>query len=223
MIIVLTNDDGIESKKLIFAKKILKKYGTVYTVAPKIEQSAKGMSLTIGGFNYEKLDEFNYSIEGTPVDCVNFALGGLKLTPDFIFSGVNNGYNLGFDIKYSGTVGACYQAQYFGVKSIAVSSDYRGDLVLKKELEKTLDYVFDHNLLSEDYVLNINFPQEKDIESKGYKFTVPFFRKYEYHPRITKNRYEPNRKLTKNEELPNDSDACAIRNGYTSISKLKNK
>ena len=121
MIIVLTNDDGIESPKLAYAKKILSNFGTVYTVAPKFEQSAKGMSLTIGGFNYEKIDEFNYSIEGTPVDCISFALGGLKLNPDFVFSGVNNGYNLGFDIKYSGTVGACYQAQYLGFKTIAFS------------------------------------------------------------------------------------------------------
>jgi 5'-nucleotidase len=223
MIIVLTNDDGIESSKLIYAKKILSKYGTVYTVAPKTEQSAKGMSLTIGGFNYDKIDEYNYSIEGTPVDCVNFALGGLKLKPDFLFSGVNNGYNLGFDIKYSGTVGACYQAQYFGFKTIAVSSDYKGSIVLEKELEKTLDYIIENNLLSEDYTLNVNFPQEKDLESKGIMFTVPYYRRYDYKPKMTESRYEPNRKLIWNDELPDDSDGCAIRNGYTSISKLSNK
>jgi len=223
MIILLTNDDGIESSKLIYAKNVLSKYGTVYTVAPKVEQSAKGMSLTIGGFNYEKIDKYNYSIEGTPVDCINFALGGLKLDPDFIFSGVNNGYNLGFDIKYSGTVGACYQAQHLGFKSIAVSSDYKGNIVLEKELEKTMDYVIEKNLLSEKHVLNINFPQEKDLKSKGIKITSPFYRRYEYRPKMTENRYEPHRKLIKNEELPDNSDGCAIRNGYTSISILDNK
>ena len=220
MIIILTNDDGIESSKLIFAKKVLSKYGTVYTVAPKTEQSAKGMSLTIGGFNYEKIDDYNYSVEGTPVDCVNFALGGLKLIPDFLFSGVNNGYNLGFDIKYSGTVGACYQAQYFGFKTIAVSTDYKGSIVLKKELEKTLDYIIENKLLSIDYTLNVNFPPEKDLESKGIKFTVPYYRKYDYKPKMTEIRYEPNRKLIWDAVLPDDSDGCAIRNGYTSISKL---
>lgn len=222
MIIVLTNDDGIESSKLKYAKKVLSKYGTVYTIAPKAEQSAKGMSLTIGGFNFDKIDEFNYSVEGTPVDCVNFALGGLKLKPDFVFSGVNNGYNLGFDIKYSGTVGACFQAQYFGVKTIAASSDYKGSLVLEKELEKTIDYIMDNDLLSKDYTLNVNFPPEKDLESKGIKFTTPYYRRYDYKPNMTENRYEPNRKLIRDDVLPDDSDGCAIRNGYTSISKLKN-
>jgi 5'-nucleotidase len=223
MVIVLTNDDGIESPKLKFAQKVLSKFGTVFTVAPKIEQSAKGMALTIGGFNYEKIDEYNYSIEGTPVDCVGFALGGLKLTPDFIFSGVNNGYNLGFDIKYSGTVGACFQGQYLGYKTIAVSSDYKGNLVMEKELEKTIKYVIDNGLLSNEYTLNINFPQEKDLESKGIKITEPFYRKYKFESIITKNRYEPNRKLVWEEELPENSDGYAIRHGYTSISKLKNK
>lgn len=222
MLIILTNDDGIDSKKLKFAKKVLRKYGTVYTVAPSYEQSAKGMSLTIGGVSYKKIDDYNYSIDGTPVDCVNFALGGLKLEADFIFSGVNNGYNLGFDIKYSGTVGACYQAQYFGLKSIAVSSDYKGSMVLENELEKTMDYIIEHNLLSEEYVLNVNFPQEKDIKSKGIKFTVPYYREYDYFPKITENIYVPNRKLKAKEDLPDNSDGFAIRHGYTSISKLKN-
>lgn len=222
MIIVLTNDDGIESKKIKYAKKILSKYGTVYTIAPKTEQSAKGMSLTIGGFDYDRIDEYNYSIEGTPVDCVDFALGGLKLKPDFLFSGVNDGYNLGFDIKYSGTVGACLQAQYLGFKSIAVSSEQKGCIVLENELEKTLDYIMENDLLSEEYTLNVNFPREKDIKSKGIKFTVPYNRRYKYDPKITENRYEPNRELVWGEELPEKSDGCAIKHGYTSISKLKN-
>ena len=220
MVIILTNDDGIESSKLKYAKKILSKYGTVHTIAPMAEQSAKGMSLTIGGFNYDKIDEYNYSVEGTPVDCINFALGGLKIRPDFIFSGVNNGYNLGFDIKYSGTVGACFQGQYFGLKTIAVSTDYKGSLVLEKELEKTMDYIMENNLLSKDYTLNVNFPPEKDFESKGIKFTVPFYREYDYKPKMTENRYEPNRRLIWDAVLPEDSDGYAIRHGYTSISKL---
>jgi len=221
MIIVLTNDDGIESKKLKFAKEVLGKFGTVYTVAPKTEQSAKGMSLTIGEFKFNKIDEFNYAVEGTPVDCVNFALGGLGLRPDVLFSGVNNGYNLGFDIKYSGTVGACFQAQYFGVKTVAVSSDYKGSTVLEKELEKTLDIIMNDNSLSAEYTLNINFPPEIYPESKGIKFTTPYYRTYDYLPKMTENSYEPNRKLRHDDILPEDSDGFAIRHGYTSISKLK--
>ena len=175
MIILLTNDDGINSNKIQYAKKILEKYGTVYTVAPLVEQSAKGMALTIGGFYYNKIDEFNYSIEGTPVDCINFSLGGLNLRPDLVVSGVNDGYNLGFDTKYSGTLGACFQAQYLGFKTIAFSSDNKGIIMVESEFEKSLQYILDNNLLSKEYTLNVNFPKESLEKSNGILHTNLFF------------------------------------------------
>ncbi len=220
MIILLTNDDGINSKKIQFAKSVLEKYGTVYTVAPLVEQSAKSMALTIGGFIFHKIDEFNYSIEGTPVDCINFSLGGLNLRPDIVVSGINDGYNLGFDTKYSGTLGACFQAQYFGFKTIAFSSDNKGIDMVKSEFEKTLKYIFDNNLLSESYTLNVNFPKESLKEVNGILHTELFYQKYEYKPEMINNKYIPNRKIVKTENLPKNSDAYAYRIGYTSISKL---
>jgi len=220
MIILLTNDDGIKSEKLLYAKEILKEYGTVYTVAPIVEQSAKGMSLTIGGFNFNKIDEFTYNVEGTPVDCVNFSLGGLNLKPDLVVSGINNGYNLGFDTKYSGTLGACFQAQYFGYKTIAFSSDNKGIEMVKNEFEKSLKYILDNRLLSTEHTLNVNFPRESIEESKGISHTKLFYQKYEYKPEIINGKYIPNRRIVRTENLPKDSDAYAFRKGYTSISKL---
>ena len=221
MIILLTNDDGINSDKIQYAKKILKKYGTVYTVAPLVEQSAKGMALTIGGFHYNKIDEFNYSIEGTPVDCINFSLGGLNLRPDLVVSGVNDGYNLGFDTKYSGTLGACFQAQYFGFRTIAFSSDNKGIGMVESEFEKSLQYILDNDLLSNEYTLNVNFPKEILEKSNGILHTELFYHEYEYNPQMMNGKYIPNRKVIRIEDLPKDSDAYAYRIGYTSISKLK--
>jgi len=221
MIILLTNDDGIESEKLHYAKDILKKYGTVYTVAPLKEQSAKGMALTIGGAHFNKIDDYTYSVEGTPVDCINFSLGGLKLRPDVIVSGINDGYNLGFDTRYSGTVGACLQGQYFGFKTVAFSSDNRGITMVEKEFEKSLDYVMENGLLSDKYTLNVNFPREKFEESKGILHTKIFFQEYEYKPEIIDNKYIPNRRIVRTENLPEDTDAYAFRMGYTSISKIE--
>ena len=220
MLILLTNDDGINSEKLLYAKKVLSKYGTVYTVAPSIEQSAKGMALTIGGFHYKKIDDFNYSVEGTPVDCVNFSLGGLNLRPDLVISGINDGYNLGFDTKYSGTLGACFQAQYFGFKTIAFSSDNKGMEMVKKEFESVLKYILDNNLLSEGYTLNVNFPKENLDVSKGILHTKLFYQEYEYKPEMVNSKYIPNRRIVKKDDLPGDSDAYAYRKGYTSISKI---
>ena len=221
MIILLTNDDGIKSRKLQYAKSVLSKYGKVYTVAPAIEQSATGMSLTIGGFHYSKIDEFTYSVEGTPVDCVNFSLGGLHLKPNLVISGINDGYNLGFDTKYSGTLGACFQAQYFGYKTIAFSSDNKGMDMVVNEFEKILKYILENNLHSKEYTLNVNFPRESTGKSKGILHTSLFYQEYEYEPKMVNSKYYPNRKIVRIENLPKDSDAYAFRKGYTSISKVQ--
>lgn len=221
MIFVLTNDDGFDSPKLQYTKSVLEKYGTVYTVAPRSEQSAKSMSLTIGGFSYEKIDEYNYKIDGTPVDCVNFAFGALNLRPDITVSGTNNGYNLGVDTKYSGTVGACLQVQYFGYPTIAFSSDRTGSEVLENELEKTLVYILKNSLYSKDYTLNVNFPQEKEKASKGIKHTDIHYFEFSYNPVLKDNMYYPRRTYIEDKDLPENSDSWAYINGYTSISKIK--
>lgn len=221
MIFLLTNDDGYDSPKLKYTKEILEKFGTVYTVAPSKEQSAKSMSLTIGGFTFEKLDEYNYKIDGTPVDCVNFAFGGLKLRPDITVSGTNNGYNLGIDTKYSGTVGACLQAQYFGFPTIALSADRRGNIVLEKELEKTIQLILDEGLYSKDYTLNVNFPRESFEESKGIELTDLDYYQFEYSPVIEGDLYQPRRSYIENRNLKVGTDTWAYIEGYTSISKIK--
>jgi 5'-nucleotidase len=221
MIILLTNDDGIHSKKLKYAKSILEKYGKVYTVAPSKEQSAKSMSLSIGGFKVNKITDQDYSVEGTPVDCVNFALGGLNLRPDLVVSGINDGYNLGFDTKYSGTVGACLQAQYFGFNTIAFSSDRQGFTMVEKEFEKTLKYILDKKMYSEDYTLNVNFPREKFERSNGLLDDVEIFHhEYEYKPELIDGHYYPNRRIVINGELPEKTDAYGFHHGYTTISKI---
>ena len=178
------------------------------------------MALTIGGCHYSKIDEFNYSVKGTPVDCINFSLGGLNLRPDLVVSGINDGYNLGFDTKYSGTLGACFQAQYFGFKTVAFSSDNRGMNMVKQEFEKSLKYIFDEDLLSSKYTLNVNFPRESLEASNGIMHTELFYQEYEYHPEMIDNKYIPNRRIVRTEDIPKNSDAYAYRIGYTSISKL---
>jgi len=221
MIFLLTNDDGIESKKLHYTREILEKFGTVYTVAPSREQSAKSMSLTIGGFNFDKIDEYNYAIDGTPVDCVNFAFGGLNLRPDITVSGTNNGYNLGIDTKYSGTVGACLQAQYFGFPTIALSADRRGDSVLENELESTIKYILENKLASKDYTLNVNFPREKFGKSEGILETDLFYHQFGYTPEIEGNKFKPNRSYITDDGSPENTDTWAYAKGFTSISKIK--
>jgi len=221
MNILLTNDDGIYTEKIKYTRSILEKFGTVYTVAPAVEQSAKSMSLTIGGVTFKKIDEFHYAVDGTPVDCVNLALAGLGLKFDLVVSGTNHGYNIGIDISYSGTVGATKQAQYFGIKSIALSGDNKGNTILHQELEKTLNYIFDNDLLSTEYSLNVNFPREQFGKSGGIMITDIYHQKFSYKPEIIGNKFVPNRQYVFGQTLPEFSDANAYKIGWTSISKVK--
>ena len=221
MIFLLTNDDGFDSEKINYTKQVLQKLGTVYTVAPRTEQSAKSMSLSIGGFNFEKVDEFNYKIDGTPVDCISFAFNALNLKPDITVSGTNNGYNIGIDTRYSGTVGACLQAQYYDCPSIALSADRRGNSILEQELEKTLNYIIKNNLHSKDYTLNINFPRESFGSTKGILLTDVHYFKFRFSPVFSGNKFEPHRSYIEDVNLPEGSDTWAYIKGYTSISKIK--
>lgn len=65
-----------------------------------------------------------YSVGGTPADCVKAALYHLMPErPDIVFSGINYGYNCGYDILYSGTVGAAMEALSAGIPAIAFSKE----------------------------------------------------------------------------------------------------
>jgi 5'-nucleotidase len=78
MRIILTNDDGYTSRGLLLLRDVLVKYGEVIVVAPKTHQSAKSTSMTFGLLHVDKMDEDFYVVDGTPADCVQFALGYFK-------------------------------------------------------------------------------------------------------------------------------------------------
>lgn len=127
MHILVTNDDGIESPGLFALKQALDPLGDVSVIAPDGNRSATARSITIR--RPLEVDEValpdgttGYATDGTPVDCVRFAvLGLLGRTPDIIVSGINHGLNLGDDVTYSGTVAAALEGVLLGWPAIAVS------------------------------------------------------------------------------------------------------
>jgi 5'-nucleotidase len=74
-----------------------------------------------------QLGERRWLVDGTPTDCVNIGLCSLMkgALPDFVFSGINAGPNLGDDVTYSGTVACAFEGTLLGVPSIAFSLDKR--------------------------------------------------------------------------------------------------
>lgn len=219
---LLVNDDGIHSERFKFTEKILKKKGEVIVFAPMFEQSGKGMAISTQEITFEKIDKDHYAVDGTPVDCINLALQGFNISPDIVISGINKGFNLGFDIFYSGTVGACFQANYLGYHAIAFSGSYRGDETIFNQFERTLDFILSKKLHSQQKILNVNFPEDGLNESPDIIETVPFYQATRLNGEIKNNAFKFKR-LFIDSVLPKDSDIYNVKLGNISYNYLDSR
>jgi len=79
MNILISNDDGYFSEGIQSLKRGLRELGhRVFLVAPDRDNSASGMSITVREpLTARKINDDEYALSGTPVDCVHIALGGL--------------------------------------------------------------------------------------------------------------------------------------------------
>ena len=130
MQILLTNDDGIYAPGLAAMEQALARLGDVTVVAPAIEQSGVGHSITFlsplmaaEAFDGER--RRGWAVEGSPADCVKLAIGRFcPQRPDLVVSGINGGFNIGINVLYSGTVAGATEGALFGIPSVAVSLEY---------------------------------------------------------------------------------------------------
>lgn len=222
MNILLTNDDGYNSVGIHLLKELLNKYGLVVIVAPKGPMSAKSVSITIGsGIKVEQVDETIFICEGTPADCVSFGCNALNIKFDLVVSGCNNGFNVSYDTMYSGTVGAALEALTYGIPSIAISREYncQHDAV-RKYFDEVMEYILKKKLLSNEYLLNINFPYGDEI--KGMKISTLYYsdKQYSYFFEEKEDGYHAYRKLETDYSDDQESDCYLINHGYISITPL---
>jgi 5'-nucleotidase len=164
--ILISNDDGIAAHGLAVLERIaLALSDDVWVVAPALERSGAGHSLTIHEpLRPVKLGERRYSVSGTPTDCVMVAVNHIlrDQPPDLVLSGINHGPNLGEDVHYSGTVAAAMEGTLLGVRAIALSQAFSQ---LSKAPWQTAEH-YGPNLIREicalpwgrDVLININFP-----------------------------------------------------------------
>ena len=168
MKILLTNDDGINAEGLKHLVKWAKTKGEVSVFAPKVQQSGKSQSIEIHGDGYEvkKVDIFDgveaYSVDSTPADCVRIAVLGMKKKFDLVISGINCGPNLGGDIHYSGTVGACFEAAKSGMRAMAVSAPFQSFENAVKNLDRAYEEIVSRRMFDFAEIMNVNFPEKGD-------------------------------------------------------------
>ena len=130
MLILLTNDDGIYAPGLAALEKELRQIGEVYVVAPAVEQSGVGHSITflmplVCKEVYDGDRRRGWAVEGSPADSVKIGIFEFcPRRPDLVVSGINGGLNAGINVLYSGTVAAAIEGAFFGITSVACSLEF---------------------------------------------------------------------------------------------------
>ena len=240
--ILITNDDGFDSEGLRALVEAIRDIAEVIVVAPTLEKSASGHSLTLTRpLRFVEIEKNFYKLDdGTPTDCIYLALNALfdeNNKPDLIISGINKGSNMGEDITYSGTVAAAMEGVLQGIPSIAISQVYKGGShtvnkygykLAKKVIQDIVKKIFDGNFpLSERKVININVPPQNIEEFKGYKITKAGYRLYgndahkHINPRGEEHYWIGLHKLQWQKSKDGiTSDLEAIDRGYVSITPL---
>ena len=180
MRILITNDDGIKAASLEAVVEWAKRYGEVEIVAPKYEQSGMSHAIELHkAFEVVKLEREDglsaYSVDSTPADCVRFALLGLKREYDLVISGINNGFNIGSDILYSGTVSAALEAAALGARAIALSTEPQGYDEAMAQMDRVMEYINERGLFELHSAYNINIPREQGGEIRITHQGGPFY------------------------------------------------
>ena len=176
MKIIITNDDGIHSRGLITLVERLGRDHDILVAGPDSERSATSHSVTIHepivvrevkkGAGLEV-----YAVQGTPADCVKWAVSESGFKADWVVSGVNRGANTGISVYYSGTVAAAREGAINGISSLAVSLCGRDFEDFQPAIEIAAK-VIDHFGLSRSengaaWLFNLSIPPCAQNEMKG--------------------------------------------------------
>jgi len=230
MNILITNDDGIGARGIQIIARRLEKSHNILVVAPDSQKSASSHSITLTKpimVKEEKLNDINgpcFSVGGTPVDCTKIAITTIaKEKIDLVVSGINDGFNLGTDVLYSGTVSAAIEGAINNVPSIALScdgmdesyeiaADY-ADFIIGKIENKELGNI----------VLNVNVPSVNKDEVKGIKVCGIGERSYNnVYVEVGSGDSHSVYKITGSPQPPkeNDTDVAYIKEDYVTVTPL---
>jgi 5'-nucleotidase len=177
--ILITNDDGVESRGLLALKQALDPIGETIVVAPDTNQSAVGHTKTL--MRPLRVRErtladgsLAWSVDGSPTDAVSLAfLGYFGHGFDLVASGINYGANLGDDITYSGTVSAAMEAVINGCPAFAMSQEYyeHPDFSLAAVVAGVVARNILEHGLSPGELVNVNVPAVPIDECEGLEVT----------------------------------------------------
>ena len=234
MQILLTNDDGIHAPGLAALRDELRRLGSVEVVAPALEQSGVGLSITYLHplMVREELrdgERFGWAVAGSPADCVKLGmLEFCRTRPDLVVSGINSGANVGINVLYSGTVAGAIEGAFFGVTAVAVSlsmdtaPDYRRTARMAVNLIEQLTATQPRT----GSLWNINFPASTPGGPRGVQ-TVPMG--VRRHTDVMERRLDPRGRPyywsglnpIENHHMEPGTDVKELTDGYVTITPLR--
>jgi len=129
-LILITNDDGINSPGLHAAAEAVADLGDLLIMAPGTQQTGAGRSyppnvddtIHTTHISLNGTQHIAYKASVSPAQAVRLAMIELAGRPiDLCVSGINYGENIGSGVTISGTVGAAIEAGSSNIPAIAVS------------------------------------------------------------------------------------------------------
>jgi len=175
-LILVVNDDGIESHGIAVLSSIMREIGEVFIVAPHVNRSGASHSMTLNkDISIQQIDSTKnaFICSGTPVDCVKLAINKiLPRVPDLCVSGINHGSNHSINGLYSGTLHGAMEATIHGISSLSFSHlSYAESINFKPfgSIIKKMSISVLNNPLPQGITLNINFPDLDVDQIKGIK------------------------------------------------------
>ena len=176
--ILIVNDDGINSPGLVELARLACPYGEVTVAAPRVQCSGNSQCISITELLEVRREAFPipgvaaYSVDGTPADCAMIGCTALMpVKPDIVLSGINDGYNTGIDILYSGTIGAAMEALVHGVPAIAfsVAKGTKDFSLIEHYFDTLVAYTQEHPARA-NQIWSFNFPGLRPEEVKGIRY-----------------------------------------------------
>ncbi|MDA0117276.1 MULTISPECIES: 5'/3'-nucleotidase SurE [Vibrio] len=228
MKILLSNDDGVHAEGIRVLAEALSDLADITIVAPDRNRSGASNSLTLEQpLRVNELSAGNYSVQGTPTDCVHFALNELMKDdlPDLVLSGINHGANLGDDVLYSGTVAAAMEGHFLGVQSIAFSLVGNTHFTTAAHIARHLVEQHLASPIPTNRLLNVNIPDVPLEDLKEIRVTRLGAR---HHAEAMIKQQDPRGHDIywlgppgKEQDAGEGTDFYAIEQGYVSLTPLQ--
>ncbi len=229
-LILVTNDDGIQSKGIRSLVNAVAPFGDVVIVAPDKPQSGMGHAITVNDvlrLNDTRLfSEYTaYTCTGTPVDSVKLGISEvLHRKPDILVSGINHGENSASNVLYSGTMSAAVEGAMENIPSVGFSLlDFDADADFSSSEWAVAEVM--KRFLKHDFpkhtCLNVNIPRLPVNEVKGVKVCRQAKAYWEdsfdkRHDQFGKPYYWLKGEFNRSDRSE-DTDIWALDHGYVSI------